>query len=63
MTLVTSSTPSSAYWGRWLRLGIIGERFALGGPYTLGNDGAVADGGVEVGPISPIDVVGDSGGG
>jgi len=40
-----------------------GDRFALGGPYTLGNDGAVADGGVEVGPISPIDVVGESGGG
>lgn len=40
-----------------------GERFALGGPYTLGNDGAVADGGVEVDPMSPIDVVGESGGG
>ena len=63
MTLVTSSTASSVNWGLWFLLDMTGERFAFGGPYTLGNDGAVADGGVEVDPISPIDVVGESGGG
>lgn len=35
----------------------------LGGPYTLGNDGAVAEGGPEVLPRSPIEFVGESGGG
>lgn len=33
------------------------------GPYTLGNDGAVADVGLEFPPVPPVDVVGDSGGG
>lgn len=40
-----------------------GERFDFGGPYTLGNDGAVAEGGLEVEPRSPIEFVGESGGG
>jgi len=33
------------------------------GPYTLGNDGAVADVGLELPPVPPVEVVGDSGGG
>lgn len=33
----------------------------MGGPYTLGNEGAVADEGLELSPVSPVDVVGDSG--
>jgi hypothetical protein len=33
----------------------------MGGPYTLGNEGAVADDGLELPPVSPVDVVGDSG--
>jgi len=40
-----------------------GERLDFGGPYTLGNDGAVAEGGLEVLPKSPIEFVGESGGG
>lgn len=32
-------------------------------PYTLGNEGAVTDAGLEVPPVSPVEVVGDSGGG
>lgn len=35
----------------------------IGGPYTLGNDGAVTEVGLELPPVSPVDVVGDSGGG
>jgi hypothetical protein len=34
----------------------------MGGPYTLGKDGAVAEAGLELPPVSPVDVVGDSGG-
>jgi hypothetical protein len=33
-----------------------------GGPYTLGNDGAVAEVGLESPPVSPVEVVGESGG-
>ena len=33
----------------------------LGGPYTLGKDGAVAELGLEFPPVSPVDVVGESG--
>jgi hypothetical protein len=33
----------------------------VGGPYTLGNEGAVAEDGLELPPVSPVDVVGDSG--
>jgi hypothetical protein len=33
----------------------------MGGPYTLGNEGAVAEDGLELPPVSPVDVVGDSG--
>ena len=39
------------------------ERDDMGGPYTLGNEGAVAEEGLELPPVSPVDVVGDSGGG
>jgi len=35
----------------------------LGGAYTLGKDGAVAEFGLEFSPVSPVDVVGDSGSG
>jgi hypothetical protein len=35
----------------------------IGGPYTLGNEGAVAEVGLELPPVSPVEVVGDSGGG
>ncbi len=38
------------------------ERDDIGGPYTLGKDGAVADVGLELPPLSPVDVVGESGG-
>jgi len=34
----------------------------IGGPYTLGKDGAVAEVGLELPPVSPVDVVGESGG-
>lgn len=34
-----------------------------GGPYTLGNDGVVTEVGLELPPVSPVEVVGDSGGG
>lgn len=33
----------------------------MGGPYTLGNEGAVAEDGLELPPVSPVDVAGDSG--
>jgi hypothetical protein len=46
-----------------LRAEITGERFDFGGAYTLGKDGAVADGGLDVVPKSPIEFVGESGGG
>ena len=36
------------------------DRVDRGGPYTLGNDGAVAELGLE---LSPVPLVGDSGGG
>lgn len=36
------------------------ERLDMGGPYTLGNDGAVADVGLE---FPPVELVGDPGGG
>jgi hypothetical protein len=34
----------------------------LGGAYTLGKDGAVAELELELSPVSPVEVVGDSGG-
>lgn len=36
----------------------------MGGPYTLGNDGAVPEIGLEFSPVSPpaVEVVGESGG-
>jgi len=60
MTRDTSSTLAS-----WLRLRaeMTGERFDFGGAYTLGKEGAVADGGLEVEPSSPMELVGESGGG
>lgn len=39
------------------------DRPDIGGPYTLGKDGAVTDVGLEFPPVSPVEVVGDSGGG
>jgi len=32
----------------------------LGGAYTLGKDGAVAELGLELSPVSPVEVVGDT---
>ncbi len=37
------------------------DRADNGGPYTLGNEGALTDVGLELAP-SPVDVVGESGG-
>jgi hypothetical protein len=34
----------------------------MGGPYTLGKEGAVAEVGLEFPPVSPAEVVGESGG-
>ena len=63
MTRETSSTPSSSItgpprgypWMFWVPM--TGDRADLGGPYTLGNEGAV---GLEL-PVSPIEFAGESG--
>jgi len=65
MTRETSSTLSSPY-SLAERLGTCIELFqivgaeVIGGPYTLGKEGAVAEGGLEL-PSSAMDVVGESG--
>lgn len=35
----------------------------MGDAYTLGKEGAVAEEGLELPPVSPVEVVGESGGG
>jgi hypothetical protein len=61
MTLETSSTwaASRIRPDRWAEVPIIAD---FGGAYTLGKDGADAEFGLEFSPVSPVDVVGDSGG-
>ena len=34
----------------------------MGGPYTLGNDGALPDVGLDVAPVSVVEAVGEGGG-
>jgi len=65
MTRDTSSTLSSPYSlaerpGPCIELFQMVGADVIGGPYTLGKDGAVADGGLEL-PSSAMDVVGESG--
>lgn len=64
MTLDTSSTASSSSMrpARWADVPTTADLADAGGPYTLGNEGAVAEVGLEF-PPSPVEFVGDSGGG
>ena len=66
MTLDTSSIASSSRTRPVRRIdcgvpGIPDGRTDDGGPYTLGNEGAVAEVGLELGPVSPTEFVGESG--
>lgn len=61
ITRETSSVTSSESLTRAFRCA--DEPMTDRGPYTLGNDGAVADVGLELPPVPPVDVVGDSGAG
>lgn len=61
ITRETSSVTSSESLTRAFRCA--DEPMTDRGPYTLGKDGAVADVGLELPPVPPVDVVGDSGGG
>lgn len=60
ITLVTSSMGVSSSFNLVIG-GFEPKDDLLGGPYTLGNEGAVAELGLELPPVSPVDVVGDSG--
>jgi hypothetical protein len=64
MTLDTSlmASSSSTRPARWEDVPRTGGLPDAGGLYTLGNEGAVAEAGLEF-PPSPVEFVGDSGGG
>jgi len=57
------ASSSRALSDLWAGAPMTDDLVGAGGPYTLGNEGAVAEDGEELPPVSPMDVVGDSGGG
>jgi hypothetical protein len=65
ITRETSSTASSSNVRLvlWLEGPITADLADVGGAYTLGKEGAVAEVGLGLPPVSPVEVVGDSGGG
>ena len=64
ITLETSSIASSSrtFPARCAEVLTAADLEPAGGPYTLGNDGAVAEVGLEF-PASPVESIGDSGAG
>jgi hypothetical protein len=64
MTRETSSAAASSRTrpDRCADVPTTADREDAGGAYTLGNDGAVTEDGLEFSPVSPVEVVGDSGG-
>jgi hypothetical protein len=65
ITRDTSLTASSSrsWLPRCIDWGVPGPMGGRPDAYTLGKDGAVAEVGLELGPVSPIEFVGESGGG